>query len=72
MWWKQCVRSQDVVGGRRDRGLLWCGQCIRSHDVVVRRRDRGQYGGRSVSGTRMWLEVGEIEDCMVGAMYQEP
>ena len=21
MWWKQCVRSQDVVGGRRDRGL---------------------------------------------------
>ena len=21
MWWGQCVRSQDVVGGRRDRGL---------------------------------------------------
>ena len=51
MWWKQCVRSQDVVGGRRDRGL---------------------YGGGNVSGAVMWLEVGEIEDCMVGAMYQEP
>ena len=21
MWLRQCVRSQDVVGGRRDRGL---------------------------------------------------
>ena len=31
------------------------------------RVDRGLCGG-----ARMWLEVGEIEDCMAGAMYQEP
>ena len=35
------------------------------------RGDRGQYGGRNVSGARMWLEVGETEDCMMDAMYQE-
>ena len=32
-------------------------------------RDRGVYGGGNVSGARMWLEVGETEDCMVDAMY---
>ena len=37
----------------------------------VGRRDRGQYGGRNVSGARMWLEVGETDDCMVGAMCQD-
>ena len=26
------------------------------------RRYRGQYGGRHVSGARMWLEVGDTED----------
>ena len=36
------------------------------------RRDRGLYGGRNVSGVRMWLEVGETEACMAEAMYQEP
>ena len=36
------------------------------------RGDRGQYGGRNVSGARMWLEVGATEDSMVEAMYKEP
>ena len=37
------------------------------------RRDIGQFGGRNVSGARMWLEVGATEeDCMMDAMYQEP
>ena len=27
--------------------------------------DSGQYGGRNVSGARMWLEVGETDDSMV-------
>ena len=35
------------------------------------RGDRGQYGGRNVSGAMMSLEVGETEDCMMDAMYQE-
>ena len=35
------------------------------------RGDRGQYGGRNVSGARMWLEVGATEDSMVEAMYKE-
>ena len=39
--------------------------------MVGSRGDRGQYGGRSVSGARMWLEVGETGDCMVDAMYKE-
>ena len=34
------------------------------------RGDRGQYGGRNVSGARMWLEVGETGDCMMDAMYK--
>ena len=32
------------------------------------RRDRGLFGGRNVSRARMWLEVGETEDCVVQAM----
>ena len=35
------------------------------------RGDRGLWGGGSVQGARMWLEVGEIEDCMAGAKNQE-
>ena len=34
--------------------------------------DRGQYGGGSVQGARMWLEVGETEDSMVEAVCNEP
>ena len=30
------------------------------------RRDRRLNGGGSVKGARMWLEVGETEDIMVG------
>ena len=36
------------------------------------RRDGGLYGGRNVSRARMWLEVGETEDCMVQAVCKEP
>ena len=32
------------------------------------RRDRGQFGGRNVSGARMWLEVGATEDSVVEVM----
>ena len=39
--------------------------------MVGCRRDRGLYGGRNVSGVRMWLEVRETADCMMDAMYQE-
>ena len=35
------------------------------------RRNIGQYGGRNVSGARVWLEEGTTEDSMVGAMYKE-
>ena len=35
------------------------------------KKDRGLYTGRNVSGVRMCLEVGEIRDCMVDAMYKE-
>ena len=35
------------------------------------RGDRGLYDGCSVSGVRIWLEVGETEDSMVDAMYHE-
>ena len=57
-----------MVGGRSDRGLYGGCKCIRSRDVAVGRRDRGQNGGRNVSGARMWLEVGETDDCVVEAM----
>ena len=39
--------------------------------MAVGRRDRGLYGGGRVKGAGMWLEVGEIEDCMTGIKYQE-
>ena len=35
------------------------------------RRDRGLYGGRNISGVRMWLEVGTTEHSMVEAMCME-
>ena len=35
------------------------------------RRNRGQYGGRIVSGARMWLEVEEKGDCMAEAVCKE-
>ena len=50
VWWTQSIRSQDVAGGRGDRGLC---------------------DGRNVSGARMWLEVGTIEDSVVEAMYKD-
>ena len=39
--------------------------------MVGGRRDRGLYDGRTVSGARMWLEVGTTEDSMVEAMCTE-
>ena len=36
------------------------------------RKDRGLYVGRKVLGIIMWLEVGETEDSMLDAIYQEP
>ena len=33
--------------------------------------ETGQYGGRNISGARMWLEVGTTEDSMVEAMCKE-
>ena len=41
-------------------------------NVVGRSRYRGMYGGGSVYGAGMWLEVGEPEDCMAEPMYQAP
>ena len=35
------------------------------------RKDRGLYDGRNVSEARMWLEVGETEDCMADAVWKE-
>ena len=35
------------------------------------RKDRGLYEGRNISGASMWVEVGEPEECMMDAMYQE-
>ena len=34
--------------------------------------DRGLYDGSNVSGVIMWLEVGETEDSVLYAIYQEP
>ena len=36
------------------------------------RKDRGLYDGRNISGARMWLEVGEKEDCVAEAVCKEP
>ena len=46
-------------------------QCVKSQHVAGGRGYRGLFDGRNVSGVRMWLEVGETEDCMMDAMYQE-
>ena len=35
------------------------------------RSNRGHYGGRNVSGARMWLEIGATEDSMVEVMCKE-
>ena len=35
------------------------------------RNDRGLFAGRNVSGVGMWLEVGDTEDSMMDAMYEE-
>ena len=35
------------------------------------RRDKGQFGGRNVSGARMWLEVGATEDSVVEVMCKD-
>ena len=35
------------------------------------RRNRGHYGGRNISGARMWLEVGTTYDSMVETMCKE-
>ena len=39
--------------------------------MVGSRSNRGQYDGRNVSGVRMRQKVGETEDCMKDAIYQE-
>ena len=58
VWWTQRIRSQHVVGGRRDRlhyggrnvsrATMWRRQCLRSQDVAGGRGDRGLCGGGSV------------------------
>ena len=40
--------------------------------MAVGRRDRGQFGGRNVSGARMWLDLGETDDCLVESVCIEP
>ena len=57
------MRSKDVAGGRRDR-IVWWRQCVKSQYVAGGRRGRGLYGGGNVSGARVWLDVGETDDCM--------
>ena len=55
-----------MAGCRR----MWWRLYLRRQDVAGGSRDRGLYGGGSVYGACMWLEVGETEDCMAEAMYQ--
>ena len=67
------VRKEQGRGWRKERQrTVWWRQCVSSQDVAGGRRDRGQYGGRNISTARMWLEVGEADDCLVEAIYQEP
>ena len=40
--------------------------------MAVGRRDRLQFGRRNLSGATIWEEVGETEDSIVDAIYQEP
>ena len=47
-------------------------QCTRSQDIAGGRINRGHYGGRNISGARMWLEVGKTEESMMDAMCKEP
>ena len=47
---------------------LWWRQCVMRQNVAGGSRDRGLYGGGSVYGAGMWLEVGETEDCMMEAV----
>ena len=81
--WLEVGETEDCVGEAvcKDPGCswryyrqrtVWWTQRISSQDVVGGRRDRRQYGGRNISEAMMWLEVGEAEDCLVEAMYQEP
>ena len=70
VWWTQCIRSQDVAGGR-ETGTVWWTQCVRSQDMAGGRTTRGLYDGRNVSGASMGLEEGATEDSMVEAMYKE-
>ena len=39
--------------------------------MALGRRDRVQFGRRNLSGARMWLEIGETEDCMAWAVCKE-
>ena len=58
VWWTHRIRSQDVVGGKKDTGhyggrnvsraRMWWRQCVRSQDLAGCRRDRGLCGGGSV------------------------
>ena len=68
----EAVGKEQGCGWRKGRQrTVWWTQCIRSQDVAAGKGDRGQYGGRNVSGVGMCLDVGEIGDCMVDAMYKE-
>ena len=40
--------------------------------MAVSKRDRVEFGRRNLSGATMLAEVGETEDSMDGAIYQEP
>ena len=61
-----------MAGGRKYRGHYDGRNVSVGQDVAEGRGDRGLYGGCNVSGVRMWLEVGETEDSMLDAIYQEP
>ena len=67
----EAVCKEQGCGWRKGRQrTVWWTQNIRSQDVAGGTGDRGLYDGRNVSGPRMWLEVGTIEDSMVEAMYK--
>ena len=40
--------------------------------MAVGRRHSVQFGRRNFSEATMWVVVGEAEESMIGAMYQEP
>ena len=71
--WLEAVCKEEECGWRLERQWTVCWrQCVSSQDVAGCRRDRGMYGGRNVLRARMWLEVGETEDCMVQAICKDP